>query len=206
MIENKILPESVVIEPKILYYGTPVVLLSTLNEDGTTNVTPMSSSWALGRRIVLGLGVEGKAVENLNRCGECVVNVADPSLWHQVETLAPFTGRREVPDEKRKLGYRHEKNKFAAAGLTEQQSREVQPDRVAECPLQIEAVVKHIRIPDDMPFFAVIEVDAVCVHAHQDIVTEKDHVSPEKWSPLIYNFRHYFGLGPELGKSFKSET
>ncbi len=32
------------IHPKILYYGMPVYLLSTLNEDDTTNISPMSSS------------------------------------------------------------------------------------------------------------------------------------------------------------------
>jgi hypothetical protein len=26
------------------------------------------------------------------------------------------------------------------------------------------------------------------------------------WSPLIYNFRHYYGLGAELGHSFRSQT
>lgn len=29
------------IDPAILYFGTPVVLLSTLNEDGSTNLMPM---------------------------------------------------------------------------------------------------------------------------------------------------------------------
>jgi hypothetical protein len=32
------------------------------------------------------------------------------------------------------------------------------------------------------------------------------HIDPVAWSPLIYNFRHYFGLGPELGHSFRSQT
>ena len=36
------------IEPSILYVGTPVALLSTVNEDGTVNLAPMSSAWALG--------------------------------------------------------------------------------------------------------------------------------------------------------------
>jgi flavin reductase (DIM6/NTAB) family NADH-FMN oxidoreductase RutF len=36
------------IEPSILYFGTPVVLISTRNEDGTTNVAPMSSAWFSG--------------------------------------------------------------------------------------------------------------------------------------------------------------
>ena len=36
------------IEPSILYFGTPVVLISTLNEDASLNVAPMSSAWWLG--------------------------------------------------------------------------------------------------------------------------------------------------------------
>jgi hypothetical protein len=34
------------IDSKILYFGTPVVLLSTFNEDGTSNLAPVSSAWA----------------------------------------------------------------------------------------------------------------------------------------------------------------
>jgi flavin reductase (DIM6/NTAB) family NADH-FMN oxidoreductase RutF len=31
-------------EPAILYFGTPVVLIGTSNEDGTPNLAPMSSA------------------------------------------------------------------------------------------------------------------------------------------------------------------
>ena len=44
------------IEPAILYFGTPVVLVSTLNPDGTTNVAPISSAWWLGWSCLLGFG------------------------------------------------------------------------------------------------------------------------------------------------------
>lgn len=37
-----------VIQPKMLYFGTPVVLISTLNEDGSPNIAPMSSAWWQG--------------------------------------------------------------------------------------------------------------------------------------------------------------
>src|SRR5271169_307875 len=36
------------IEPTILYFGTPVALISTLNPDGSPNLAPMSSAWWLG--------------------------------------------------------------------------------------------------------------------------------------------------------------
>jgi flavin reductase (DIM6/NTAB) family NADH-FMN oxidoreductase RutF len=41
------------IEPKILYLGTPVARLSSLNEDGSTNLAPISSFWALGWTMML---------------------------------------------------------------------------------------------------------------------------------------------------------
>lgn len=198
-------PNTKVIQPKVLYYGTPVVLLSTLNEDGTSNITPMSSAWALGNYIILGLGLGGKAVANLQRHPECVVNLPSPSLWQNVEALAPLTGMNPVPAHKQGQ-FRYEKDKFSAGAFTHTKSELVAPERIAECPLQIEAVVKHIRVPEYAPLFSVVEVEAVRVHAHEDIVAGENHVNPNRWSPLIYNFRHYFGLGNELGKTFRSET
>lgn len=191
-----------VIQPKILYFGTPVVLLSTLNEDGTTNLTPMSSAWALGNRIVLGLGQGGKGLDNLLRCGECVVNLPDASLWEYVEKLARLTGAHPVPDDKQEM-YRFEKDKFSAGGFTPMASDVVQPQRVEECPLQIEAKVFSFHETEG---FVIIEVEAQKVHAHEEIIVSERHVNPTAWNPMIYSFRHYFGLGRELGKTFKSET
>jgi hypothetical protein len=43
------------------------------------------------------------------------------------------------------------------------------------------------------------------VHVRKDLVVQGNHVDPERWQPLIYNFRHYYGLGRELGKTFRAE-
>ncbi|TWM28068.1 hypothetical protein CHCC14821_1731 [Bacillus paralicheniformis] len=195
---------SKIIEPSILYYGTPVILLSTLNEDGSTNLSPLSSSWALGDSIVLGVGTGGKALENLERKAGCVINVPDSSLWSNVERLAPYTGKRCVPEEKKRLGFTYLKEKFAAGGFTAADSLAVKPDRVADCPLQIEAEAVNIRISEHSPYFAVIETKVLHVHAHEAIIKEEHHIDPQKWGPLIYLFRHYFGLGRELGKTFRA--
>lgn len=42
-----------VTEPNILYFGTPVVLVSTLNPNGTANLAPISSAFWLGWRGVI---------------------------------------------------------------------------------------------------------------------------------------------------------
>ncbi|RDI39907.1 flavin reductase family protein [Falsibacillus pallidus] len=192
------------IHPKVMYYGTPVVLLNTLNEDGTTNISPISSSWALGKNIILGIGLGGKAIENLERHKECTLNLPDPSLWGKVEKIASYTGKLEVPNFKKEIGFSYMKNKFQAAGLTPFESKTVIPQRIQECPIQIEAKVNHIRIPEYDPFFAIVETEAIHFHASETIIKDENYIDPAKWSPLIYNFRHYFGLGKELGKTFRA--
>ncbi|MBL7257201.1 flavin reductase family protein [Paractinoplanes lichenicola] len=193
----------VTIAPKILYFGTPVVLLSTENEDGSANLAPMSSAWALGDVVVLGLGRDGQSGHNLARRPEMVINLPAASQWQAVERLAPLTGRHPVPADKRDQ-FRHEPAKFAAAGLTPQASARVRPPRVAECPLQLEARAADIRT-DASGDFLLVEAHVLAVHADPRIVVPgTDHVDPAAWNPLIYNFRHYFGLGEERGQSFRS--
>jgi flavin reductase (DIM6/NTAB) family NADH-FMN oxidoreductase RutF len=72
--------DHVTIAPAILYFGTPVVLLSTENEDGSVNLAAMSSAWALGQVIVLGLGSDGQTARNLGSRPDLVINV--PELGH----------------------------------------------------------------------------------------------------------------------------
>ena len=62
-------------EPGILYFGTPVVLISTTNEDGSYNLAPMSSAFWLGWRCLLGLAGTSKTTQNIMRTGECVLNL-----------------------------------------------------------------------------------------------------------------------------------
>jgi flavin reductase (DIM6/NTAB) family NADH-FMN oxidoreductase RutF len=90
------------IEPKILYFGTPVALVSSLNEDETTDLAPISSFWALGWTMILGLLTETETADNFARHRECVVNLPSPQMWQKVEKLAPLTGKNLVPDLKAK--------------------------------------------------------------------------------------------------------
>ena len=32
------------------------------------------------------------------------------------------------------------------------------------------------------------------------------HVDTQRWSPLLYVFRHYFGTGQRLGKNFRAQS
>ena len=63
------------IDPSILYFGTPVVLIGSTNYDGSFNLAPMSSAWWVGWRCMLGLARNSKTTENMIRTGECEVRV-----------------------------------------------------------------------------------------------------------------------------------
>ena len=197
--------EHVPIEPTILYFGTPVVLLSTENDDGSANLAPISSAWALGYTIVIGLGADGQTAYNLARRPDIVINVPGPHLWKQIESLAGVTGRFPVPESK-PAGMRYEPDKFGVSGFTSQESVLVNPPRVAECGLQFEARVAPARL-DVTGDFLIVEAQVLKVHADSAVVIAgTNYVEPAAWSPLIYNFRHYFGLGPELGHTYRSQT
>jgi flavin reductase (DIM6/NTAB) family NADH-FMN oxidoreductase RutF len=199
------------IEPKILYFGNPVALISSLNEDGTTDLAPISSFWALGWTFLLGLLTETKTADNVKRHAECVVNLPSPDMWPQVERLAPLTGKNPVPELKAKQ-FHFEPHKFEAAELTPFGSELVKPMRVKECPVHLEARVAAVHeLKGDrlnqLGGGVAAEVEVLRVHVADNFILKDKYVDPAKWSPLIYNFRHYFRLADhELGKTFRAEA
>jgi flavin reductase (DIM6/NTAB) family NADH-FMN oxidoreductase RutF len=124
-------------EPAILYFGTPVVLISTVNEDGSYNLAPMSSAFWLGWRTVLGLSATSKTSANLQRTRQCVLNLPSVAEVAAVNRLARTTGSDPVPEAKQRRGYRFEREKFAVAGLTPVAAETVAAPRVRECPVQL---------------------------------------------------------------------
>ncbi|WP_324198316.1 flavin reductase family protein [Nocardia beijingensis] len=161
------------IEPKILYFGTPVALISTLNEDVSANLSPMSSVFWLRWRAALGLDAGSKTPQNMLRTGESVLNAPSDALAPAVDRLALTTGSNPLPPLKRMRGYRYEPDKFGTSGLIPVMSETVSPPRVAECPVAMEAVVEAVHpLASDDPrqegYLTTIEVRIQRVHVHDD--------------------------------------
>jgi flavin reductase (DIM6/NTAB) family NADH-FMN oxidoreductase RutF len=193
-----------IIEPAILYFGTPVVLIGTCNEDGSHNLAPMSSAWWVGWRCMLGLAAHSKTTENIIRTGECVLNLPSADLVGAVDRLARTTGSDPVPRAKLYRGYRHEKDKFGLCGLTAACGDSVAAPRALECPVQIEAKLAHVHemAQEDAVWrgnLAAIEVRITRVHAHPQIMMEGEvnRIDPDKWRPLIMSFQQFYRLAPD---------
>ena len=56
------------------------------------------------------------------------------------------------------------------------------------------------------PGFITIEARVEKVHAHEAIVVPgTQRIRTDRWSPLLYVFRHYFGTGERFGRNFRAE-
>jgi flavin reductase (DIM6/NTAB) family NADH-FMN oxidoreductase RutF len=199
-------------KPSILYFGTPVVLISSKNENGTDNLAPMSSIFWLGWRCVIGLGVSSQTVKNLMRTKQCVLNIPSVNEVSQVNKLAKTTGINPVPEWKISNGYRFEEHKFEAAGFTRQISETVLPARVKECPVQMEAVVEavHGLAEGDIDMrgrIVTFELRIQTVHIEESLLMENqiNRVDPDKWKPLIMSFQQYYSLGDNVHTSTLAE-
>lgn len=188
-------------EPAILYFGTPVVLVSTVNDDGSYNIAPMSSAFWLGWRCVLGLAAVSQTPTNMLRTKECVLNLASVDNVEAVNLLARTTGTSPVPEVKIRRGYRYVREKFELAGLTPLKAETVAAPRAKECPVQMEARVEAIHgLADDDPKQRgqrrIIEVRILRVHVEDHLLLsdEPNRIDPDKWRPLIMSFQQFYGL------------
>jgi len=187
--------------PAILYWGTPVVLISSSNEDGTSNIAPMSSAFWLGHSCVLGLDASSKTTENMLRTNQCVLNLPDDGMTHFVNRIACTTGSDPVSESKKSRNYLSVKDKWTRAELHPQPSDLVTPERIMECPVQMECQVVKVNplfndVPDRKGVALVIEVRILRVHVLEELRMEghPNRIDPDKWRPLIMSFQQFYGL------------
>jgi flavin reductase (DIM6/NTAB) family NADH-FMN oxidoreductase RutF len=192
---------------KVLYFGTPVVLIGSRNPDGSANLAPMSSAWWLGQSCMLGLANSGQTAANLLRERQCVLNLAPSSMADAVDRLALTTGTPVVPAYKEAIGYRYAPDKFELAGLTEQAAEVVAAPRVAQCPIQLECeVVAAHPFGEPGVHATAFQVDVVRAHVEEDLmVPGTQYVDPLRWDPLIMKFCEFFGGGDTVYSSRLAE-
>ena len=194
--------------PPILYFGTPVALISTVNPDKTFNLAPISSIFWLGWNCIIGISRLAKTAENLLETGECVINLPSVHEVDLVDRLALLTGSNPVPLKKIERGYRYEPDKFGVSGFIPVPSHLVAPPRARQCPVQMEATLVKVNPvaeadPVQQGRILSIELSIRRVHLDERILMDghTDRVDPDKWRPLIMSFQHFYGIGQRIHAS-----
>jgi flavin reductase (DIM6/NTAB) family NADH-FMN oxidoreductase RutF len=166
--------------PTSAYFGAPVVVVSTLDPDGTARLAPTSAACSHWHTVILSLNAGSPALANLQRQGQCVLNVPGSDLGPRLQRL---DGSADAGD----CG-------FAAAGLTPLASRIVLPSRAAECPFQLEAELTAVHPSRALPSLAVVSptinatiVELIIRHVHvasYPLVPEAGGVDWASWDPF----------------------
>jgi flavin reductase (DIM6/NTAB) family NADH-FMN oxidoreductase RutF len=177
------------------------VLVSSENEDGTTNVAAMSSAFWLGHNCVLGFGAGSKTPLNIIRTKQCVLNLPDDTMTAPVNALASTTGTEYPSAAKISRGYRYVKDKWTCANLTPEVSDFITPSRIKECPVQMECELTGTHplmdnVPDRRGSLVAIEVKILRIHVKDHLRMDgyANRIDPDKWKPMIMSFQQLYGL------------
>lgn len=152
----------------------PICFASTVDKDGTVNLSPFSFFNIMGQNPPICVfsplrkmrdGSTKHTLENVWEHPECVINIVNYDIVQQ-QSLASVEYPKGV-------------NEFVKAGLTPIPSEMVQPPRVAESPFQLECKVREVISVSDQPGAAnLIIAEVVKMHVQEKYLNEDDNVSP----------------------------
>ena len=158
---------------------------------------------------MLGLASQSQTTMNLQRTKQCVLNLPSDDMVAQINALAKTTGRQDMSPFKIAAGYRYVNDKFGEAQLTPLASDLVEPSRVQECLVQMEAelVAVNEMSGDEEGRFLGLEVKILRIHAEEQILQagKPDKVDADRWRPLMTVFQHLYGVSARLQPSRLAE-
>jgi flavin reductase (DIM6/NTAB) family NADH-FMN oxidoreductase RutF len=162
----------VTLETQALLVPVPVALISLVAESGTHNV--LTASWlsvAAGTPPMVSLAIrpERLSYEMLQESLEFVINLPRANLLRAVDFCGTVSGR--------------EVDKFTEARLTPVPSLKVRPPAIAECPVNLECVVRQSHVLGSHVLFL---AEVVALRADDDVVEDGDIIAG-RVAPLAYD-------------------
>ncbi len=162
----------------------PAVLVTCAGAQGRANIITLAwTGVACSVPPMLTIAVRPERFSHMliEDSREFVVNVPSADLVWAVDYCGTRSGRAE--------------DKFAGAGLTSLPASKVKAPLIAECPVNIECVVRHtMRLGSHDLFVG----EVVAVHADESVLDESGAISAAKVNPLAYAPIDYWSLGSKL--------
>lgn len=166
----------------------PIAFVSTTDKEGNVNLAPFSFFNVFGSNppvLIFSPNRSGKTgrtkntFDNLKETDECVVNIANYAIVHQL-SLASSEYPKGV-------------NEFKKAGFTELKSEFVRPPRVAECPAQLECKVKQvIETGTEGGAACLIVCEVLVLHLSESVLEDDKTISPYKMDQVARMGKNYY--------------
>jgi flavin reductase (DIM6/NTAB) family NADH-FMN oxidoreductase RutF len=172
-------------KPSAALLPTPVVLLSVTGEADTPNIITLA--WAgtvCSSPPMLSVAIRPSRYshELVDAAREFVVNVPRAAHVQQVDLAGVWSGR--------------DHDKFAEIGFTALPATQVAAPLIAECPVNIECVVRHQLALGAHDLYI---AEIVATHYDEDVLDSHGRVLTEKIAAMAYAEGEYWSLGEKLG-------
>lgn len=154
-------------ETSKLYYGFPIFILGYQDQTHGYNVTTCSSSYSLGDWLVIGVGSEENAADQIKHYQKFTVNIPDENLMLEMEQ-AGFISHRE---------------KIAKLGLDFQPSKLTQAPILDACPVVLDCQVDRIIEEDGICHIFAKILDRL---AESDLLDDKGHFKNDRFAPTYF--------------------
>lgn len=171
-------------QPGTDLYPRPVVMVTCVDKSQRPNIITLA--WVgvvCSQPPQLSISVRPHRYSHslIEKSGQFVVNVPSEELVHATDLCGTISGQ--------------DFDKFVEAGLTPQPATRVSPPLIAECPVNLECLVRHQLSLGSHDLFI---GEVVVAHISEDILKESGTIDFGKARPLTYNAREYWGLGQML--------
>ena len=174
--------------PSTLFLPKPVALIGSARLlDGRVEDNLMTAAWVNAACMdppMLSVAVHRSRYTHtlIEEGGEFTVNLPGEELLAAVEACGSFSGR--------------EGDKFARAGLAREAAARVSAPLVAECPVNVECVVRRELALGSHTLFV---GEVLAVHVDGSVSDGAGHLKAERIRPFVLNHREYWGMGERIG-------
>lgn len=159
---------------------TPIAMVSTIDGKGRRNIVTLAWVGVLcSEPPTVGISIRpGKySHDQISQSQEFVVNIPTEDLAAEMEFCGKVSG--------------WEVDKWEKSGLTPVPAQKVRAPLIAECPINLECVVKRV-IPLGVHHLFIAEV--VNAHVDEAVLDNEGRVDVLKVKPLLYFARDYWTL------------
>jgi len=171
-------------KPSTALYPVPVALVTCIDETERPNIITLAWVGVVCSeppQIAISVRPGRHSHPMIERTGQFVAAIPSEDLLHATDLCGVVSGR--------------EVDKFTRAGLTALPATNVKPPLIAECPVNIECLVRQ-KLPLGTHDLFIGEV--VAVHVDPSVLNEKGSVDFAKAKPVTYCSGEYWGLGKLL--------
>jgi flavin reductase (DIM6/NTAB) family NADH-FMN oxidoreductase RutF len=154
----------------------PIAFVSTIDKDGNPNLAPFSFFNVFSANPPIAIFSPARRVrgnttkhtlDNVEETMECVINVVNHSILHQMNLAS--------------CEYGDGINEFEKSGLTAIESEIVKPFRVKESPAQFECKVREIiHLGEEGGAGNLVVAEVVRMHFHDEAFGEDGNLDPQK--------------------------